>query len=1089
MIKLFQTMCRAFLLILLCATFFSVQSYAGESTEWSNAVYKRSISGVVIDDNGVPLPGGSVVVKGTTIGVLTDINGKFSIDVPDDATVLVVSFVGYLTKEVKIGNMTNIEVKLNADFKSLGDVVVVGYGTQSRALIASSMASVNSDQLKDRPSTSFTEALVGKVAGVQFQQTTGAPGGGFSVKIRGIGSITSNSQPLYVVDGVPIDNVISTSGVQFSQSTWTTSNGQQAQNPMASMNPNDIQSIDILKDAASTAIYGSRGSNGVVLITTKQGAVGKAVFSANVSTGIQTLDKKVDMMNLEEYVAMETQRRNYQWVLNGGNVAVAGRSLTDPNSVRTNNGYKIPVEFSDLSNFRGTDWQNELFQSAPMTSAQLSVSGGTGKTRYYLSGDLVNQDGIIINSGFKKFSLRTNVDAEITDKVKMGFKINPSYNISKMNQAGGYGGMVQSVLSMPPTYDAYNVDGTYAYYGPLYHYGDGTFDRNTYGSNTGNPIAISKVSEKTFDQIRLMSSAYISIDIIKHLTFKSSISTDINVFSYNQFDPSTVSAPGIATISGSLSSSRNISWVNENIFTYTNTFKEKHNLTVMGGVTEQKSYFEFHDMGANNFPNDVVHTLNAGMIWGGSQTKSENSMLSYLGRVSYDFDKKYLVSATVRSDGSSRFGSENRWGTFPSASVGWRVAQENFMKNVKAVSELKLRASYGISGNNNIGDYSSMGLVGSMNYTLGSGTGGQVNGLVQNSISNRILGWEQTTQTDIGMELGLFKNRVYLTADYYNSLTDGLLFAVPVPLITGFESSLQNMGSVSNEGIELSIDTKNVAKKDFQWNTNFNISFNRNNVESMGLTNSPITDGPRNFFNELAYRTEVGQPIGSFYGYVYEGVYKTQAEADAEMTVYTRDPAGVPTVRAMAGDIKYKDLDGNGIIDGNDQTIIGNSNPDFIWGLTNTLNYKGFDLGLTLQGVQGSTIMQGQMRNVYRFISGEERNYWKSEAEPGDGNTVNPGGMGLNRKVSAYWLRDGSFMRIKSLTIGYSLPAKLFGNSVSKARAFMAAENLFTFTRYSLYNPEVNSGEGDEYNNKTPGLDYGGYPLARTITFGLNVSF
>ncbi len=1082
MIRRFKTMRGAFLMSLLFATFFSINSYAGEFTT-GNAISQKPITGVVRDADGGVLPGATVLVKGTTIGVLTDAYGKFALIAPDNASVLAVSFVGYITTEVKIGSLTNFEVKLKTDFKSLQDVVVVGYGSQSKALLTSSLASVTADQLKDRGGVTFTEAMVGQVAGVQVQQTTGAPGSGFSVKVRGVGSITSGTQPLFVVDGVPIDNVITTSAVQ--QGLYgVTSNGQQPQNGMASLNPNDIQSIEILKDASSTAIYGSRGSNGVILITTKQGSVGKAKFSVNVSSGIQTVSKKVDMMNLTDYIAMETQRRNYQWLQYGSG---ANRNLNDPNSKRTSNAYKIPLEFANPSNFKGTDWQNELFQNAPIQTVQLAVSGGANKTRFYLSGDFVNQDGIVLNSGFKKFSLRSNVDAEVTDKIKMGFKINPSFNSSNIAPAGGYGGVIaHGVLNLPPTFEPYNTDGSYNFYAPKYTYGDGTFDHPLMSSGgLGNPVAQVKETEMKSEQIRLLSSVYLSAEIVKNLIFKTTASADINQFSYNQFTPSTAGAPGNVWVNGSLSSSRSINWVNENILTYTNTFIEKHNLTLMGGVTEQKSYFEYHDMGAQNFPNDNVHTLNAGVIYGGTQTKSEWALLSLLGRVSYDFDKKYLVSATLRKDGSSRFGSENRWGTFPSASVGWRVSQENFLKNVNQISELKVRASYGIVGNNNIGDYGSIGSVSASNYILGSGNGAIVNGLVQNSISNRMLGWEQTKQTDIGVELGMFQNRVYINADYYNSLTSGLLLNVPVPLITGFSSALQNIGQVRNRGVEFSIDTKNIVKGDFQWNTNFNISFNRNKVESMGPTNAPIIVGPRNFFNELAYITEVGQPVGSFYGYVYEGVYKTKAEADA-------DPAKFAGV--TAGDMKYKDISGiNGVPDGKldayDQKCIGHSNPDFIWGLTNTLVFKSFDLSLTLQGVQGATALNGQIRNMYRWFSGQVRNYWKSEAQPGDGLTPNPGGSNMNRRVSTWWLQDASFLRVKNLTVGYNLPAKLLGKTVSKARVFLNASNLFTFSKYPLYNPEINSGEGDDYNQLTPGLDFGGYPLARTITLGVNVSF
>jgi TonB-linked SusC/RagA family outer membrane protein len=1035
-------------------------------------IQDNKVSGTVTDKSGTPLPGVNVVVTGSTQGTITDINGKYSIEVPRGGVSLTFSFIGMDPQIVTIGALTQINVKLEEAALRLDEVVVVGYGTQTKAMLTSSVGTVNSAQLKDRAVLSFTEAMVGQLAGVQIQQTTGAPGGGFSIKIRGTGSITSGSQPLYVVDGVPIDNVITTQAVMG----WT---GQQAQNPMASINPNDIQSIDILKDASSTAIYGSRGSNGVILITTKQGVAGKPVFSLNVSRGVQTVAKKVDMMNLEEYIEMETDRRNHQWVLYGSG---ANRQLTDPNSVRSSTGYKIPVEFSDPSNFKGTDWQDELFEVAPMVLAQLSVSGGTDKTRYYLSGDVVDQDGVLLNTGFKKFSLRTNVDTEISKRVKMGFKVNPSYNISNMNQAGGYGGTIaHGIMNLTPTYDAYNEDGTYSFYSPRYTYGDGTF---TYGV-FGNPVAKSLETDMVFDQIRLLSSAYISIDIMKNLVFKSTISTDINSFSLNQFTPSTTGAPGTVWVNGSLTSSRNMNWVNENTVTYTNTFSAKHNLSVLGGVTEQKSYFEYHDIYADGFPNDNVHTLNAGTVYDGGQTRSEWSLLSVLGRVNYDYDKKYLFTGTLRTDGSSRFGSENKWGVFPSASVGWRISQESFMENVEQISELKLRVSYGVTGNNDISNYGSIGSIGGNNYILGSGSGTIVNGLVQNSISNRNLGWEQTKELDLGFELGLFQDRVYLNADYYNSLTTGLLLDVPVPLITGFSTALQNIGEVRNRGIELSVETRNIATNDLKWNTNFNISFNRNVVESMGLTDAPIIVGPRNFFNELAYITKVGEPIGSFYGYISEGVYMTQTEADA-------DPAKFPL--AGAGDLNFKDISGpdgvpDGVLNSLDQTVIGNNQPDFIYGLTNTVTYKGFDLNLTIQGVQGNQVMMGQLRNTYRWFAGQNRDYWKSEAEPGDGNTFRPGGINQNRNVSTWWLEDGSFLRFKNLTLGYNIPVEAFGSVVNRARVYLTAENLFTITKYPGFNPEINSGEGDDYNQLTPGLDFGGYPVSRTITIGINMSF
>ncbi|MCK5101788.1 MAG: TonB-dependent receptor, partial [Cyclobacteriaceae bacterium] len=917
------------------------------------------------------------------------------------------------------------------------------------------------------------EALVGQVAGVQIQQTSGAPGAGPVIKIRGIGSITGGGLPLYVVDGVPIDNTIADRGMMGG---WS---GQQMQNPMASINPNDIESINILKDASSTAIYGSRGSNGVIIITTKKGVAGKPTVSANVSYGMQSVAHKVDMMNTEEWAEMETHRRNWAWKNSGDN-----RNLNDPNSVRTSPFFKIPLEFSDpLAHFPDTDWQDEIFRVAPMKTIALSASGGSEKTRYYISADYVDQEGVIINSGFKKFALRANVETNVSDKVRVGVNITPSYSYSNMVRAGGYGSITaQGALQTPPSYSVYNDDGSYAFEAPVFNFDDGTSMQWQHG----HPVAKAKEVDLDFRQFRVLGSTFLAWDIIEGLEFKTSIGTDINYFAQDQFTPSTSARPGTAWVYGNLTRSYNVNWVYDNTLTYTKTFADVHNFSAMGGFVSQKSQNDYNDMFAWSFPNDEVKTLNASPISEGTQYKSEWSMLSLLARVTYDYDRKYMLTATVRRDGSSRFGDDTKWGTFPSAAVGWRVSEEAFLKNSSKVSELKLRASFGITGSNDIANYGSYGAVGGNNYILGSGSGNIVSGLTQKSISNPLLGWEQTNEIDLGFELGLFNDRIYLNADYYNQLTSGLLLDVPIPLSNGFGSSLQNIGEVRNQGVELSLDTKLVEKGGLTWDMNFNISFNRNEVKSMGPTDAPIIVGPRNFFNELAYITTVGEPIGSFYGYTTDGVYMSQAEADA---------APVTFPKAGGGDLKFIDIDGpegagpDGVLDSYDQGVIGNNTPDFIYGLSSNMTYKGFDFNFTIQGVEGASVVNGNIRNMYRWYAGQNRNYWKSEAEPGDGQTPKPGGINQNRNVSSWWIEDASFLRIKNLTVGYTIPSSAFNGKISNLRVYTNVQNLYTFTSYPMYNPEVNSGEGDDYNQLTPGLDFGTYPIPRVVTLGLNLQF
>ncbi|WP_353718861.1 TonB-dependent receptor [Dyadobacter sp. 676] len=1046
----------AMLLLFLCFSTAQAQT-AGRGNQ-------VTVNGQVTEKaTGQPLVGVSIRVKGGTDGVASDANGNYKIQVPASSTLLF-TYIGYGDVEEPVGNRSTISPQLESSDKALNEVVVVGYGSQQKRELTGSIASVSSRQLQDRAVVSFGEALAGQMAGVQVQQTSAAPGGGISLKIRGTGSITAGTQPLYVVDGVPLDNSVSNASAQGGDI-----GDQSPVNPLAAINPGDIQSIDVLKDAAATSIYGSRGSNGVVLITTKTGAAGKAQITINASYGFQEIAKKVGIMSNQQYAQRSIDQRNTDWVRAGG-------KATDPNSVRSGPQYKIPDEFKNAASLPFTDWQDLLYRRAPMQNYQISASGGTENARYYLSGNYQNQEGIVINSGFKKYAFRLNVDAKVSDRVKVGFRVAPSYTNNRIATTGGiqdYGAIATTVMSVPGLYPARKPDGTYATSYTL-HFDDGTTQNIIYN----NALAFGEGIKNTMNQFSTVGSMFTTVDILKNLQFKTSINADVNTFSNNKFSPSFIS---VNPSFGRSYAATNISWINENTLTYDNSFAERHHVNVLAGLTEQKSSFNSTAVNANGFPNDLVPTLNAGIVTGGSSLRSQWTLLSILGRVTYNFDEKYFLTATFRRDGSSRFGSDNKWGNFPSASAGWRISQEEFMKNVAAVSELKLRASYGLIGNNQIPDYASVGLIYGSNYILGSGDGNIASGLAQGSLGNANLGWEKAKELDLGLDLGLFQNRVFLNVDYYNKLTSDLLLNVPVPLSTGYETALRNLGSLRNKGLEIALETRNFKTSKFTWTTNANISFNTNKVESLGAGGTPIIVANRAQENSLTHITQIGQPLGSYYGYIFDGVYNTQDEVN--------NSAHLPNT--YAGDAKFRDLNGDGQINDSDKTIIGNNLPKFTYGMTNSFTYGNLDFGFSLQGVQDVEVINLTKRSAYRNNGTISVNYWRSPEEPGDGKTFGAGSSANNRTISSYLVDDASFLRIRNVTIGYRLGKVLNGTILRNSRIYMNIQNLHTFTKYSGYNPEVNTTEGDPWISSalTPGIDYGTYPMARTIVFGLNLGF
>ncbi|MEO7309729.1 MAG: TonB-dependent receptor, partial [Chitinophagaceae bacterium] len=1023
--------------------------------------------------------GVTVTVKGGKAATATDNNGAFTVDVPSNGS-LVFSYVGFTDQEVAVKNRSTINIELEKGGSSLNEVVVVGYGTQSKKDVIGSIASVGAKQLQDKAVVSFGEAIAGQVAGVQVQQASSAPGAGLSIKIRGVGSISADNTPLYVIDGVPLDNTTNGYAAQGA------SGANVPTNPLASINPGDIQSIDILKDASATAIYGSRGSNGVVIITTKQGVKGRTQVNLAASTGWQNIDHKIPMLTTAEWVQRQTDIRNYNYTYLNGE-PIPGRSASDPNSARgTNANVKIPNEYRDPSLLPNTDWQDVVYQTAPMNNYQLSASGGTDNARFYISGNYINQEAVTKGQGFKKYSLRGNIDANITDRIKVGFRIAPSYSINKIPTAGGlsyYGGVTAAVVTSAPIFSVYKADGSYNNTQTV-TYDDGTPPQSLFFSNG---LGLSKDYENILRMFNTVGTLFATVDLTKNITVRSSINADITSINTDAFVPSTISVNGY-NLYGSTYTGNNLSWSNENTVTYNNTFRDKHHLNVLAGFSEQMAVFTSSGISAEQYPNNLVHTVNAGITTATRASKSQWSMASVISRVKYDFNEKYFLTATFRRDGSSRFGASTKWGNFPSAAIGWRVSQESFMKSIKAISDLKLRASYGVVGNDQIGNYGAIGQVGPRYTVLGSGDGRRVNGLSQDNLGNPLLTWEQSKSIDLGIDAGFFGNRLTVTVDYYNKVSSGMLFGVPVPTFTGFGSTLRNLGKLRNKGIELNIESRNIDSKSLVWTTNFNISSNKNKVEALNENNDDIYSVNYGVVNSITHRTRVGETMASYYGFIYDGVYRNSQELAAGPKL----AAGITAV----GDPRLKDISGpggkpDGLIDDYDKTTLGNNLPDFTFGITNSVTYKNFDFTVLIQGVQGVEVLNLlKTSGNYKAVSGLFKNYWKSETEPGDGQTFRPtyGAYQGNNPVITSWLvEDGSFVRIKNVTLGYRIP-KFFGSKVVKnARAYLNVQNLYTFTKYEGFNPEVNTVEGTD--NLTPGMDFGTFPLTRTITLGLNLTF
>ena len=1034
------------------------------SVQESSSVQAITITGKVTDSQGGALVGVSVLLKGSTTGTSTDANGKYTLSIQADG-ILSFSYIGFTTQEVATTGRSILNVTLLEETKSLNTVVVVGYGSQQKRDITGSVGQVKASDIKDQAVTGFDQALVGKISGVQVLQPNGAPGSAMAIRVRGLSSISAGNDPLYVVDGVPLSN-----NSDFSTAIVS--------NPLNTINPTDIESIEVLKDASAAAIYGSRGSNGVVLITTKRGSGGKAKFTYDGYAGVQQVVKKIDLLDAYQFAELTVEGIN-----NAYSDAVPGANLDLSLNSSRPVSYRVPARyFPYLAGEKGltdTDWQDAIFRTASMQNHTISVNGGTENVKFYISGNYLDQKGIIIGSGFKRYSGRVNVDGQ-SGKFHYGVNFTPSYtinNLVKTETRYTEGSIVAAALSIGPVFKVYNDDGSYNF--------DSTPGEGTKTWNI-NPVAMALLTKDRLTQSRILTNGFVEYSFLKNLTYKLSLGVDQNNYREDFYRPSNLpqmsgfGAGGVGSPSVPVGTSESrgiINWVVENTLNYTGSFGD-HNVSGLLGYTNQKERIDGNFLRAENYPTDIIQTLNGGQITQGYSSLGKWSLISYLARLQYNYQHKYLLSATIRSDGSSRFGENNKYGYFPSVSAGWIISDEKFLKDSRTLSLLKLKASYGLTGNFQIPNYASYGLLGNANYVSG---GTVTNGLSPTTVDNPSLRWEKTAMFDTGIEANFFGDKLQLQADYYNSNTYDMLLNVSVPLSSGFATQLKNIGKVNNRGFEFSANYRqNIGK--WQLSVNGNIATNKNKVVELGPAGEPIyTNGAS---GSIEYVTMIGKPIGSYYGRVKDGIIMSQAELTTIPVTNSSKP----------GDFKFRDINGDNKIDDKDRTIIGDYFPDYTYGLTLNARYSNFDMSVTIQGSQGFEIVNLQRRYIYNF-QGNFNSYtgamdrWRSDENPGNGevsevNRVPTGDGGI---FSSHHVEDGSYTRFKNITLGYTVPKNVLNAlKITNARLYFSAQNPFTITKYMGYNPEVNNRPG---SNLSPGEDYGSYPLAKTYVLGINFSF
>ena len=1026
------------------------------------------VKGTVKDNLGEGVPGASVQVKGTSQGTITDLDGKFAFNVPNKNSILVISFIGYVTVEMKVDTQKPMVITLKEDTKTLDEVVVVGYQEIRKKDLTGSVAKASMAELLSTPTASFGETLGGRIAGVNVSSGEGMPGGQMNIVIRGNNSLTQDNSPLYVIDGFPVEDP----------------------SIAAAINQNDIESLDFLKDASATAIYGARGANGVVMITTKKGTIGQPKIKYDGSFGIQHITKTIPMMDAYEFVKLQAER--------------------SPKDMETTyfmnyDGKKWGLE--DYRNIPQYNWQDEIFRSAWMQSHNVSLTGGSEGVRYNASLSYYDQDGILLESNYKRVQGRMGTTIQ-----KKKLKIYLTTNYSSTTTTGGspsqnsYSGMNNLFYSVwgyrPVTEpdrplnslmdnimdDAINNTNDYRF-NPIMSL------KNEYRKTYANYIQFNGFAEYEFIKgLKLKVSGGYTFDTRKGETFNNSKTRYGNPKSSDK-------------VNAEIYHSQRATWLNENILTYQTNIKRKHFFNSMVGVTLQNSDYEYYSFKTTNIPNESLGM--AGMSEGipstTSSEKSSWSMMSYLGRVNYNYMSKYYATASFRVDGSSKFAKKNRYGLFPSASLAWNFSEEDFMKEYKSIlSNGKLRASWGLTGNNRVGEYEAYALLKmakAASNNLPSGVYPFENnqnsiGMVPISLANKDLKWETTEQWNVGLDLGFFDERIGINVDWYMKTTRDLLLDASLPYSTGYYSAMKNVGKVRNSGLEFTLNTININRNGFRWSTNFNIAFNKNKVLELAENQTSLLTSAyfdQTYNSQPTYIAKKGYSMGMMYGYMYEGTYKYEDFYKSGDTYVLRP--GVPYFSSenntQPGMPKYKDLNGDGIIDTNDRTMIGRGLPIHTGGFTNDFEYKGFDLSIFFQWSYGNDVLNANRlffenvnnsRNLNQYATYADR--WTPENPTS--NIPVAKNSSSNKVVSSRVIEDGSFLRLKTLTLGYTLPKKALRKwGISTARVYVAGQNLWTISGYSGYDPEVSIRN----SALTPGLDYSAYPRAYAVNFGINLGF
>jgi TonB-linked SusC/RagA family outer membrane protein len=1042
------------------------------------------ITGTVTDAEGFPLTGVTVVIEGSNIGSITDINGKYTIETSDAEGTLTFSYIGYNTIKTAIDGRSTVDVVMELDVKSLEEVVVIGYGTQKKRDISTSISSVSMENLKDKPVASFTQAIARQMAGVRILNNNNAPGGGTNIIIRGVTSINASNNPLIVIDGFPLKD-----GFDLNE------------NPLNAINTADIESVEVLKDASSSAIYGAQAANGVIIITTKKGRSGKPTISINVNRGIEQMINPMDVLNRADFLQFMDNARAQAYIVEDPNFGTNDPNAplwqwTDDNATRLANmrqysSLKGPMATNPLyerwfivtdetkAQPYDTDWQKAATEIGKVNDFQLSTTGGTDNLKYMISAGYYDQTGIQSATGYQRFSFRANVELQVNKWLKTGLLLAPT--LENTDVMGGLEGTFFNAVALAPLHSPYDANGDPTYVGQII--GDWTEWNLEYFVN---PLSNDLIKDNR-RTAKNLSTIFAEINIVKDLKFRSEFHTEFRNWERSYFLP-TAYPRSVGTTSRS-SGLNNIDsrlyWNSQNFLTYNHLFG-KHSVNGVIGYSAEESSYRSTYISKYDYASDLIPTLNQAITISDSQSDARTnryseSAIGSFARFMYNYDGKYYMTGSIRRDGSSKFGADNKWGIFPSLSAAWRVSDEAFFSPLKQyVNDLKIRGGWGIIGNSGIGNYNALSTLGATSYILGSGSGVSA-GYADQRVANSKLGWESTTDYGIGIDAEILKSRVSLSVDYFYRLTEDMLFSIPLPTITGFNSYMVNIGSMRNRGFEYMLKTHNFTG-DFTWTTSYNLSYYKNRVLNTGKDKRPL-------ISNNSYTVE-GKPLAGLWGFDYLGPYSDWEDVKTNPIVNANNPSW--RYRSSPGTEKMFDVNGDGIINNSDNTIIGSPNPDFIWGITNNLAYKGFDLTIDVSGVQGGDKLLTSMESVITNNRGAQNTIYeyyndcwlptRTDAKYAVPNRKSYDGTSARGTL----LFKGTYVNFQNIVLGYTLPQNMRQKiNLNQVRFYMSIRNALLITKYPGYNPEVNASGSSALSQ---GVDAGAYPLTRIVSFGINVT-